>query len=77
MKKLILVLAVVILAGCSTIDNKSSIVQTTTGVEFDANHMVEMSMEKDGIKYHYNSQSPSLLSRIMSAITLGAVSTSR
>ena len=58
----------------------SSIIPKGEGVEFKAPRSVKMTMTKDAdgkIEYTFDSQAPSLLSRILSAATLGAVGVRR
>lgn len=76
MNKLTLVFLIVLTAGgCAALPGTASIERTVNGVKFDASRPTEMSLKDGDIEYHFNSQSPSLLSRIMSAVTLGAIGT--
>lgn len=74
--KLLLCLLLVGFMGCASlrkIGSTATIVTTDNSVTFTASRPTKMTM-KDGEKeYTFDSQTPSLLSRIMSAVTLGAV----
>ena len=73
MKKL-LILPLICLMGCASINGVATIKEIKGGVEFNAKKEATMSMEKaDGTKYNYTSQSESLLSKIVSVLSLGIV----
>ena len=59
--------------SCATLNNTATIKETEKGVVFKTNQSVSMSMEKDGKKYTYDSKAESLMSKIVSILTLGAI----
>ena len=61
--------------GCASVQGTATITKTDKGVKFTASRPTKMSMKNDDGEYHFDSQTPSLLSRIMSTITLGAMGT--
>ena len=81
MKKLFLIISLLIICmsniSCATLKSTGTITKTSNGVEFVTDRPAKMTMEKEGETYTYDSQTPSLLSRIMSAVTLGVVGTRR
>lgn len=76
MKYLILIL-VILLSGCASLNGTAKITETAKGVEFETSRPAKMTMEKDGATYTYDSQAPSIMSKIMGALTLGVVGTRR
>jgi len=73
MIKFSIILPLIFLTGCSSFDGTAHILTHKDGVMFTASRPTKMTMIKDGVTYTYDSQAPSLLSRILSAMTLGAV----
>ena len=69
-----LLLIVLLLSGCTTLVNKATITKTKTGVVFTADQPCEMSIKEGDIEYLYNGKSESWISRIVSILTLGALS---
>ena len=76
-KLLIIILFFMSSISCATLKSTGTITKTSNGVKFETDRPAKMTMEKDGETYTYDSQTPSLLSRIMSAVTLGVVGTRR
>ena len=76
-KLLIIILFCMSSISCATLKSTGTITKTPDGVEFVTDRPAKMTMEKEGETYTYDSQTPSLLSRIMSAVTLGVVGTRR
>lgn len=74
MKKLVL-LGLVLVAGCASIAGTGSIVINRPGnmVTFTSSRQAKMTWKEGNKEYIYDSQAPSLLQRIMSAVTLGAM----
>lgn len=69
--KIYIILLSVLLMGCASLHGTASITETDDGVKFEASRPTKMTM-KDGEKeYTFDSQSQSLLSRVMSALALG------
>ena len=65
------------LMGCSSVNGTALIRKTKTGVKFESSRPAKMTMKEGDNEYTYDSQAPSLLSRIMSAVTLGVVGAGR
>ena len=63
----------IFLTGCATLNNTATIKKTETGVKFETSRPASMTMEEDGKKYTYDSKAESLISKIVSILTLGAI----
>ena len=55
----------------------ASIEETEKGVTFTAKKPTKMSLKREGVEYHFDSQSESLISKIVSILTLGAIGVNR
>lgn len=77
MRIVMLLVCAVLLCGCASVQGTASIRKTETGVEFESSRPSKMTMKEGEVEYTYDSQAPSLLSRIMSAVTLGVVGAGR
>ena len=58
-----------------TVTNTSTIEKTKTGVKFITSKPCEMTMKEGETEYHFNGKSESLIHKIISILTLGAIST--
>lgn len=70
LKLTILILAFAV-SGCASLASKGSVQETYKGVEFKTDRPAKMTYKKEGVEYTYDSQAPSLFSKIMGAVTLG------
>lgn len=77
LKQIFLCVILMGLMGCASVKGTALIKKTEKGVEFEASRPVKMTMKEGESEYTYDSQAPSLLSRIMSAVTLGVVGAGR
>ena len=74
MKKLILCgLMILSLTGCATVKGTGVITVVDDGVEFTSSKPAKMTMKQGDTEYTYDSQSEGLISKIISMLTLGAV----
>ena len=83
MKISILLIGILLITGCATLQGTGSIKEikdrfnVTTGVTFDTNRQSEMSYKTVDVEYKYSSQQPTIMSQIVSVLTLGLVNTRR
>lgn len=73
MKKIILIIFIALLTGCSSANGIARITEVDNGVVFTSSRPVEMIYKKEGAEYSYNSQSPSLFRELLSVLTLGVI----
>lgn len=73
MKKLAILILALMVSGCASLASVGSVQETYKGVEFKTDRPAKMTYKKDGAEYTYDSQAPSLLSKIMGALALGAI----
>ena len=67
----------IFLIGCVTLSNTATIEKTETGVKITVSQPASVTMEKDGEKYTFDSKSESLISKIVSILTFGAIGARR
>ena len=75
MKYVILSIFLLTVTGCATLNNTATINKTPSGVEFNTSQPCEMTMKEDNVEYTYNGKAESLISKIISVLTLGVIST--
>ena len=70
-----LLLVISLLSGCASLTQQGKITEVDKGVVFETARPAKMTMEKNGATYTYDSQAESITSKIISILTLGAIST--